>query len=290
MTKILLDTDIGSDIDDAWCLTYLLAQPGCELVGITTVSGEVETRAELASALCRHVAREIPIHAGLDAPLSGPQLQPHAPQKEALARWDHATGFARGTAIDFMAETIRASPDEVVLLTIGPLTNVATLFAAHPEVPGRLRALVMMAGAFRRRGGKGKWNEWNVRCDADAARRVYATPVRVHRSVGLNVTVRVGLPSADVRARCSHPRWGPALDMAEVWFRQSDVTLFHDPLAAATLFDDGLLEWNRGEITVGLEGEDRGSTSLSLDPRGPHEAASFVEPERFFAHFFSITA
>ena len=52
-TKVLLDTDIGSDIDDAVCLAYLLAQPECELLGITTVTGEAEKRARMASALCK---------------------------------------------------------------------------------------------------------------------------------------------------------------------------------------------------------------------------------------------
>ena len=287
--KVLLDTDIGSDIDDAACLTYLLAQPECDLLGITTVSGEVEARAELASAICRQSGRQIPIRAGLDQPLAGKQRQPEAPQKEALARWDHDTGFAKGAAIDFMAETVRAHPGEVVLLTIGPLTNVATLFDAHPDVPEQLGGLMMMAGMFRRQGGKGKLHEWNVRCDVAAAESVYAPRVALHRSVGLNVTIRVVLAADEVKARCKHDRWQPALDMAEVWFRERPSIMFHDPLAAAALFDDSILEWNRGAVRIGTEGDDRGSTALELDPHGPHEAASFVVPERFFEHFFSVS-
>jgi len=58
--KILLDTDIGSDIDDAVCLAYLLANPDCELVGITTVTGEGEKRAEMASALCTIANQDVP--------------------------------------------------------------------------------------------------------------------------------------------------------------------------------------------------------------------------------------
>ena len=63
-SKVLLDTDIGADIDDAVCLAYLLAQPQCELLGITTVSGEAEKRAMLASALCKVAGKEIPIIPG----------------------------------------------------------------------------------------------------------------------------------------------------------------------------------------------------------------------------------
>ena len=77
-TKILLDTDIGSDIDDAVCLAYLLAQPRCELMGITTVTGEAAERAMMADVLCKVAGREIPIFAGLENPLIVPARQPRA--------------------------------------------------------------------------------------------------------------------------------------------------------------------------------------------------------------------
>ena len=69
MEKVLLDTDIGGDIDDAICLAYLLKEPQCELLGITTVSGEVEKRAEVADAICKAAGQKIPIVAGLDTTL-----------------------------------------------------------------------------------------------------------------------------------------------------------------------------------------------------------------------------
>ena len=67
--KVLLDTDIGSDIDDAVCLAYLLAQPDCELLGVTTVTGEGQRRAMLASALCREAGQDVPIYIGAEQPL-----------------------------------------------------------------------------------------------------------------------------------------------------------------------------------------------------------------------------
>ncbi len=84
MTKILLDTDIGSDIDDAVCLAYLLAQPECELMGITTVSGEPEKRAAMASAQCRAAGKEIPIFPGAPLTLLTGQRQAECPQAAAL--------------------------------------------------------------------------------------------------------------------------------------------------------------------------------------------------------------
>jgi inosine-uridine nucleoside N-ribohydrolase len=73
--KVLLDTDIGSDIDDAVCLSYLLSQPRCELLGITTVTGEAEKRAMIASSLCKIAGKEIPIYPGIEKPLLLPQKQ-----------------------------------------------------------------------------------------------------------------------------------------------------------------------------------------------------------------------
>jgi purine nucleosidase len=69
MTKILLDTDIGTDVDDAVALAYLLCHPKCELLGITTVTGEPEKRASLASLLCLAAGKEISIYPGADIPM-----------------------------------------------------------------------------------------------------------------------------------------------------------------------------------------------------------------------------
>src|SRR5512143_1335637 len=81
--KLLLDTDIGSDIDDAVCLAYLLANDRCELLGITTVTGEPQKRACLASALCAVAGKHVPICSGSPLPLLIPQRQTEAPQAAA---------------------------------------------------------------------------------------------------------------------------------------------------------------------------------------------------------------
>jgi len=73
--KIILDTDIGTDVDDALCLAYLLAHPKCELLGITTVGGEADKRATLASVLCKIAGKHIPIFPGSEEPLLVPQRQ-----------------------------------------------------------------------------------------------------------------------------------------------------------------------------------------------------------------------
>ena len=86
MTKLLLDTDIGTDVDDAVALAYLLSHPDCELLGITTVTGEAVKRASLASVLCQAAGKDIPIYPGADHPMRGERRQPVAQQAAALAR------------------------------------------------------------------------------------------------------------------------------------------------------------------------------------------------------------
>jgi purine nucleosidase len=105
--KVLLDTDIGGDIDDALCLAYLLNHPSCELVGITTVGGEVDKRAMVADAICRASGKRIPIHAGADVPLLPSTMYPRPGGAVKLANWEHETGYPKSQAVDFKRKTIR---------------------------------------------------------------------------------------------------------------------------------------------------------------------------------------
>jgi inosine-uridine nucleoside N-ribohydrolase len=286
--KVLLDTDIGSDIDDAVALAYLLAQPQCELLGITTVSGEAVKRAQLASALCRVAGKDIPIFPGREAPLLRAQRQAHAPQAAALARWDYQERFPAGEANEFLRQTIRAHPGEVTLLTIGPLTNIAALFAADEEIPQLLKGLVLMCGAFTERPGHGPL-EWNALLDPHATALVYRSDVKIHRSIGLDVTEQVQLSAAEVRERFTPRLLRPVLDFAEVWFKDRPTITFHDPLAAATLFDEQLCRFERGLVEIELRDELLGGqTHWQALPDGRHEVALGVEPGRFFEHYFDV--
>lgn len=286
--KVLLDTDIGSDIDDAVCLAYLLAQPDCDLLGITTVSGEPVRRAAMASALCRVAGKDIPIFPGAADPLLVTQRQPHAPQADRLAHWPHEANFPTGQAVEFLRTTIRANPGEVTLLTIGPLTNIALLFSIDPEIPHLLKELVMMCGVFtNRRAGVGPL-EWNALLDPHATAIVYRAPVRVHRSIGLDVTTQVALPADAVRQRFQHPLLRPVLDFAEVWFERQDQIVFHDPLAAVALFDAAVCNFMRGRVEVELQSTRLGGlTAWTPDAAGPHEVALEVDADRFFEHYFA---
>lgn len=291
--KILLDTDIGSDIDDAVCLAYLLANPDCDLLGITTVTGEAVKRAAMASALCRVAGRHVPIYPGAELPLLVASRQTTASQATALSKWAHDTEFPSGQAISFMRETIRRHPGEVTLLAVGPMTNVALLFAMDPEIPALLKGLVMMIGKFSGQtasGGPCQWCEWNAMLDPHAAAIVYRHPVRSHRSIGMDVTLRVTMPANEVRQRFTVPLLRPVLDFAEVWFKWADKVTFHDPLAATTIFDPGICTFAKGEVAIELASLTvAGMTHWSPEvPEPRHETAVDVVPERFFSHYFGM--
>ena len=288
-TKIILDTDIGSDIDDAVCLAYLLAQPECELLGITTVTGEAEKRAMMASAQCKVAGKQIPIYPGADMPLLVPQRQPLATQASALERWDHETLFPKGQAVEFLRQTIHRYPGEVTLLTIGPLTNIALLFKADPEIPHLLKSLVLMCGKFSSAPTPWGATEWNAILDPHATAIVYRAPVRIHRSIGLDVTTQVVLSADEVRQRFQTKLLLPVLDFAEVWFKNADKITFHDPLAATTIFDSAICGFERGEVDIELsDGELMGQTKWQPNAAAAHEVALRVDAQRFFAHYFGI--
>jgi purine nucleosidase len=287
--KVLLDTDIGSDIDDAICLAYLLANPECELLGITTVTGQADVRAALASVLCKVAGKTIPIYPGREEPLLITQKQPRAPQLAALSRWPHETSFLKGQAVEFLRQTIRAYPGEVILLGIGPLTNVAALFAADVEIPSLLKGLVIMCGEFTNRlSGVGPL-EWNANLDPTATAIIYRAAPKIHRSIGLDVTCQVTMSAAMFHERFLEKRLRPVLDFTEMGFQPAGSIIFHDPLAAATIFDETICCFERGQVEVELVSERlAGFTYWTADAVGKHEVALTVDTQRFFKHYFSF--
>ncbi len=297
--KILLDTDIGDDIDDAVALAYLLAQPRCELLGITTVCGEASKRAEMISAICRNIGRDdIPIHCGAENALEMPTPQQTCPQATALGDWDRRTDFPPDTAVEFMRQTIHANPGEITLLTIGPMTNIARLFQAEPGIVGEIKQIVSMAGQFAPAGA-----EWNVRCDPAAGKIVYdSRPGGGHLSIGIDITMKCELSRDECRRRFNADVMSPVRDFAELWFIEMPSIVFHDPLAAACIFAPDICEYRTGLVTatggtaVNLQhpGPSTGSseqsawTEFTEDLAGPHVIASSVDVDRFFEHYFDV--
>lgn len=288
---VILDTDIGSDIDDAVALAYLLRQPQCELLGVTTVTGEPERRASLADAVCRAAGRtDVPIHVGTEHPLLGAQRQPKAPQTEALTQeWPHRTFERENTAIRFLYETLRARPGDITLLTVGPLTNIALLFALYPDAPALVGQLMMMGGRFLPPKAETQ-AEWNILCDPAAAARVFQAPLPSLTAVGLDVTEPCRMEADACRARFERAGGplSPVAAMAEVWFRQAPAITFHDPLAAALLFEPSLCQTTTSSIEVDLCALPGRTLQRAESESRPHRIGVGVDPDAFFAHYFEI--
>jgi len=299
---ILLDTDIGSDIDDAVALAYLLRQPRCELVGITTVSGIVAQRAACAQAICARADRaDIPIHTGISDVLLLGKGQPNVPQYAAIKDNPHRLDWPKNSAIPFLPETIRSRPGEITLLSIGPLANIATLFALDPEIPSLLKGFVSMAGAFFPKGSPTAHTppevrpsdnrEWNIFVDPIAAAMTYRARPPFHLSVGLDVTLPCTMPAAPVREKfASRPPLDVVLSLAEVWFSHVKQIVFHDPLAATLIFNPAICGTTAGTIEIPLDPnpETCGKTLFTPSPDGPHQVCTTVNTQAFFDEYFSV--
>jgi inosine-uridine nucleoside N-ribohydrolase len=290
---LLFDTDIGSDIDDAVALSYLLRQPRCELLGVTTVTGGVNRRAALVEIIAAAAGRtDVPIHTGAGQILFTGPGQPQVPQYEAVKNRPHRKDYPPNTAIEFMRQTIRSRPGEVTLLAVGPMTNLALLFATDPEIPALLRQVVLMCGVFTANAGHGPGaREWNALVDPLATAVTYKARPPRFTSFGLDVTQKCVM-DADVCRRRFARAGGPlavVAEMAEDWFKHSKNITFHDPLAAVGVFHPDVCVYKEGEVSVDVRGPRPGMTLW--DEGGtekPHRIAVEVDPDRFFDEYFAV--
>ncbi len=294
VVPILFDTDIGNDIDDAVALAYLLKQRRCELIGITTATGDTVQRAALAEVVCRAGGRDdIPIHAGLTGPLLFGRGQPEVPHYAAIRELPHRTDRPLGAALPFLRDTIRRRPGEIVLLATGPMTNLAALFAFDPELPTLLKEIVLMCGVFTGAAGHGPGDrEWNALIDPIATALTVRHGAGRLLSVGLDVTMKCQLERDRCRERF-RAAGGPlaaVLSMAEIWFSHAPQITFHDPLAAALIFEPGLCTLRSGTIdAIVAAGPLEGLTRFAAADDGPHRIATTVRADAFFDHFFATT-
>lgn len=179
--KIIIDTDIGDDIDDAFAVALALCSPEVQILGISTTFGDTELRAKLLDRLLHEAGRtDIPIAVGTSTQTGNPLTQ----QKYAN-RWRPA-GTPYPKAADFILEQIRRFPNEVTLVAIGPLINVGALIDKDPDTFRKLRRVVLMGGSVRRGYGdlgyskpRGPEAEWNIKNDITSAQKLFASGVPI---------------------------------------------------------------------------------------------------------------
>lgn len=282
MRKIILDTDIGNDIDDALCISYLLRQEGFSFEGVTTVGGESDRRAMMADAICKHIGRKVPIYVGADRPITKNGKQVDATQAENVDNWPHTKTFPKEHAVEFLRRKIEENPGEIELLAIGPLTNIGLLFAMYPHTAKMLKKLVIMGGKFFEEFPE--WSEWNIRCDVAAARAVFDSDAEIY-AVGLDVTLKVTLGKDEAKEKFEALNdLAPVSDFIKIWFRSCETVTFHDPLAATVLFDDKMCSFKRGSVDVDLSTD--GITRFTESADGKHFVADSVDVNRFYIEYF----
>jgi inosine-uridine nucleoside N-ribohydrolase len=180
-TKIIIDTDIGDDLDDAFALGLALNSPEVDIVGITTAWGDTKLRARLVDRLLAQTGRaSIPVAEGI-----------HTETKFRLtqARWAEAGPPAKPhpAGVDFLLEKIRQYPGEITLVGIGPLTNVGAAIERDPATFRKLKRVVIMGGSIRKHyddlgytPDRGPEPEYNIYCDVAASQKLFTSGVPLY--------------------------------------------------------------------------------------------------------------
>ncbi|WP_421307746.1 pyrimidine-specific ribonucleoside hydrolase RihA [Aeromonas veronii] len=274
---VILDCDPGHD--DAIALILALASPELDVLAVTTSAGNQTPDKTLNNALriLTLLGRDdIPVAAGAPKPLAreliiadnvhgesgldGPKLPDPAFAPQAM------------TGIELMARCLRESPQPVTLVPTGPLTNIALLLAAHPELKPRIARIVLMGGA----AGAGNWTpaaEFNIYVDPEAADMVFKSGIPI-TMCGLDVTHEAQVMDEDIErvraitnpvAQCV----AGLLDFFMIYHRDPKWGFagapLHDPCTIAWLLAPELFHGvecrvdieTRGEHTVGMTVVDR---------------------------------
>jgi inosine-uridine nucleoside N-ribohydrolase len=265
---VVIDTDIGSDIDDAFALALAIASPELDVVGVTTVGGgnaydrfinqrkdRDDHRAWLVGRfLSQAGVKPIPVAAGADP-------QPKLPIDWQIQYRRHpAVVYGRTlkpvpeSAAELMAGLARKH-DRLQLICLGPLTNVARLLKDDPEAAKRIRQITLMGGSIAvGYDAEAKPEpEWNIKTDVAAAKAVFASGIPL-TVVPLDATVSVKL-DADQRERLfsAHtPLTFQVQNLYELWGKATP-TLF-DPVAVAAAFDPQFLTFKNMRLTVTDDG------------------------------------
>jgi purine nucleosidase len=291
--KVILDTDIGDDVDDALALGLLLSCPELELVGVTTVFKNVYLRAKLALKVLDAYGRDnVPVIPGIGHRINDDRRAfthvDHFPkQAEVLRGHPPKANPSEESAVDFIVSTILDSPGEISLLSIGPLTNIAAAIWKQPRIVKAVKEYVMMGGHLG--VSEQAQAEWNVRCDPVAAKMVFDSGIPL-KMVGLDVTMKCRVRPEDLVTLRSNTREEVRLlcRLIELWQDgdNSRLPILHDPLAAAVLMDASFVETRRQRISVETQGKlTTGFTLPAKDGRAGCDVAVDVESERFLDFF-----
>jgi purine nucleosidase len=280
---VLLDTDIGSDVDDALALAVLLGSPEVELLGVTTVYGDTLLRAQMARRLGRLAGRELTVVPGAELPLSGREVWWAGHEGSTLDRLEDEDVRRDLSGPEFLAATTAERPGEVDVISIGPMTDIALALRLDPLFARNVRRLYVMGGSFARPGGPPVEAEHNIRCDVVAAREVFESDIAV-TVTGLDVTTTVSLEPELVDRIAAAGELGDQLHQQILqWltFWGEGWSTPHDPVTAMSLLAPELFELSEpGRIVVVPDGEHEAVTEWVPDPDGKVRVSRSVDVAR----------
>jgi inosine-uridine nucleoside N-ribohydrolase len=272
---VIIDTDIGDDIDDAFALALALRSPELHILGVTTAFRDTELRARLVDRYLAAVGRkDIPVAAGVATPNDGAMSQ------AAYARQQPDRPHPDG--VKFLLDQIRAHPNQVTLIAIGPLSNVKAAIALDPDTFRKLKRVVIMGGSIYRGYGDAHQPpdaEWNVLCDPAGLRALLAAGVPVFM-MPLDST-QIHLETAQREAIFAHG--SPLTDQVTLLYHQwmagngghSPAPTLFDPVAVTYAFRPDLcpvkpmrIEVDDKGFTRAVEGESNAQVCLQSDEKG----------------------
>ena len=268
--KIIIDTDPG--IDDAMAILFALRSPEIEVVGLTTIFGNVYTplATENALRLVEFAGKEIPVAHGAELPLVVPldYIADFVHGSDGLGNTNQPPPTGKPVdipAAQFIVETVMANPGQITLVPVGPLTNIALALALEPRIAENVAGVVIMGGAATVNGNVNPAAEANIIHDPHAADVVFSAswPVTM---VGLDVTNKT-IMSDDYLASLKASETGKYIFDISRFYREfhkqvgvNEGIHTHDPSAIAYVIDPTLFTSQQGPVRVVTEGIALGQT------------------------------
>lgn len=297
--EVIIDTDIGTDIDDAYALLLALGSPELTIRGITLVHADIEARARIAVKLLTLARRlDIPVFPGESKPMNPdrPLCWPgHEGRGLDFSDVDTevAQVMSREKAAEFIARSVSESTGEIILIPIGPLSNLGIAIRDFPNEMSRAKGIVCMGSTFQGFGRENAGIEHNIKLDPEAAKIVLESGMPI-LLVGLNVTLRTSLPADRVNqlAETGTPLAEYMAHMTRDWYGVvgRTTTSMHDPLAVAATYRPDIVQWAHARAEVDLKRA--GSIAyFEADESSPVRICTSVNVDAFHDLFYSrITA
>jgi purine nucleosidase len=275
---VIIDTDIGDDIDDAFAVALALQSSELKILGITTAYGDTELRARLVDRYLAAVGRtDIPVAAGVPTPHQNVFTQAKYAQREPDRK--------HGDGVEFLLDQIRAHPGEVTLIGIGPLFNVGAAIERDPATFKKLKRVVIMGGSVDRGYDTASDKhrppdaEWNILRDPAGAKALFAAGVPVFVMPLDSTQIHFENPARDKMFAFGSPLTDQLTLLYHQWMWGNDghsptPTLF-DPVAVTYALRPDLcpatpmrVEVDDKGFTRRVEGEPNAEVCLKSDEKG----------------------